>query len=115
MKNAFLIRWLDGYTEVVDAASIAATDRLEDLVAMGNASIEDATRAVTARLSQLVAPERITVAIEPAGGDSPYVDWDLGDDVTVPDHTGAPVARRVLGITVSEDPEGNPFFIPELG
>lgn len=115
MANALLVRWADGYMEVTDAASITAVGRHEEFLSLGNAkSTEEATRAAEAALANIVSPERITAQVEPAGGDEPYADWGVGDTVTVPDSTGSPVTRRVTSITVGEDEEGEPIYVPEL-
>lgn len=117
VTNALLVRWTDGYIEVTDADSIAAHDRREGFLSLGNApSVDEATRSAEATLEQLAEPEEnITAGIEPAGTDDrPYTGFYVGDTITVPDHTGAPVSRRVASITVGEDEEGVPVFVPEL-
>jgi hypothetical protein len=117
VTNAFLVRWAQGWMEVADAASVTAHGRHEAFLSLGHANTSDeATRVASAILARLAWPsERTAVAIEPTGTDDvPYVHVVTGDTVMVPDWTGTPAPMRWMGVTVTEDDEGNPYFVPEL-
>lgn len=117
LANVLLVRYAYGWHEVVDAASVAAYGRHEAFLSLGAAQSTAEVERVAAALFTVQAAPRVstTVGLEPTGaGDDPYVDFDVADYVTAPDETGAPAPQRVLGLTVTEDAEGNPVFAPEL-
>jgi hypothetical protein len=117
IANALLVRWSDGFIEVVDATSIAAIGRREAFLSAGNApSVDEATRIAEAVLFQYATEqEEITAAVEPIDDDDqPYVAFAVGDAITVPDSSGTPVFRRVVGLTVTEDDDGDLTYAPEL-
>lgn len=117
ITNALLVRWAGGYTTVTNDDSITAYGRREDFLSAGDAqSTHEAERLALGLLARLAWPsEAITVAIEPTGTDDvPYVDFAPGDNVTAPNAAGIPQSWRVKGITVTEDDEGHPIYVPEL-
>lgn len=117
LVNALLVRWSAGYTWVTDSASILAYRRREAYLSAAATSEAEAVRIATALLADRASPGVGTQAtLEPSGGaDSPYVDFRVGDWVTAPDQTETPASVRVTSLTVTEDDEGNPVFVPELG
>ena len=114
--TATLDRWAGGWHESSNAGLVAAHGRLEGFFSNGDApSTEEATRAAEKIIARLGAPsERITLAIEPAGSDFPFLHFVTGDGVTAPNSEGVVSAWRTRGITVTEDPEGNPIYVPEI-
>lgn len=115
--NALLVRWSEGWLEVEDAASILAHDRHEDFLSVGDAqSAAEAERVAVAVLAVRAWPsEETVVGIEPDGdGDVPYLDFGVGDVITVPDSSGVPTLCRVVGITVTADEEGFPVYAPTV-
>ena len=116
LSNALLTRWSGGWLWVEDAASIAEHGRREAFLSLGQAASEaEAQRLAEAALATSAQPQvSVQTSIEPAGGDVPYDDFGVGDTVTVPDQRGRPSERRVLALTVTEDQEGNPTYVPEL-
>lgn len=114
--NALLVRWSAGYTWVEDAGSIATWKRREAYLSVAATSEPEAVRIATAILVDRAAPLVGTQAtLEPTGSDEPYVDFEVGDWITAPDLSGTPASQRVVSLTVTEDDEGNPVFVPELG
>jgi hypothetical protein len=109
-------RWAGGWHEVPDAVLIAANGRREGFLSSGDAqSVAELERIGSGLIAGMGAPaERIRLAVEPVASDVPYDDFGIGDTLTAPNHLGAATTWRVKGITVTEDPEGNPFYVPEL-
>lgn len=117
VSNALLVRHGGGgYHEIVEAASIAARGRREAYLELGTLPDAAAVDNIAAALFAVVAQPALSTAagIEPVGADQPYADYDLGDTVTAPDETGAAVAVRVRGLTVTEDDLGQVVFGQEL-
>lgn len=115
VTNVLLVRWSQGWLEVVDAASVTAHGRHGAFLSAGQANtVEEATRLARAILAR-DANERddMDITVEPTGvGDVPYDDYVVGDTVTAPDHTGAGLARRVVRLGVSHDEEGFAVYRP---
>lgn len=111
--NVLLVRWADGFVEVV--AGTISPRRREAFLSLGRSP--SAARATAEAQKHLVtAPrEKVTVATEPAGSaDQPYVGYGVADTIGVPDMAGANQSRRVRSLSVTEDDEGNPSFVPGL-
>jgi hypothetical protein len=117
LANVLLIRWVGGWTEVVDSASVTARGRIEATLSLGAVqSLEEAHRIGVEQLA-IYATERtqVTAGIEPAGtADTPYRAYTVGDTVTAPNAAGSGVAQRVVAITVAEDEDGYVTYAPEL-
>lgn len=118
LVNALLVRWADGYTWVEDAGSIAAHGRHESFLQAGSAySPQEATRIGQALLNLRSQPQvAVRLSIDPVGGgDEPYVNFRVADDIVAPDEDGAPASYRVHALTVSEDDEtGFVAIVPEV-
>lgn len=118
LTNALLVRWSGGWIEVTSAAAPAGVEpgRREGFLQLGSVtSAAEAERVALAVLAQRDEPAvAVSSVVEPAGGDDPFIDFDVGDFITVPDEAGAPMAARVRSLGVSEDDMGNPVFEPEL-
>lgn len=116
LVNALLVRYATGYVWVEDAGSIATHDRREGFLTLGAASsLSEAERTGAAILAQRLDPEvGVSVAMEVNGGVEPFVDFAVADWITVPDEDGTPASMRVMAVTVTEDEEGNPIYVPEL-
>lgn len=117
ITNALLVRWAGGFVWVTDAASITAYGRREGYVTVGGAtSVAEAQRVAVAVLADRTAPEvAVTAALEPTGSDAPYVHFGVGDTITAPNESGTAASVRVVAIGVTEDADGHPTFVPELG
>lgn len=114
IRNVLLVKYQGGYAEV-ELPQLTARRR------EGSISIDVGTRGEAVQVATTLvvllrdASEEIVATIEPTGaGDEPYVDFLIGDLVTVPNRVGVNVLARVVGMTVTVDPEGNPVFVPEL-
>jgi len=115
LTNAMLVRWGGGFTFATVPASITTYSRREGYLAVGASGKDEALRIANAILANRANPDvAVTAVLEPAGTDVPYVNFDVGDTITAPDPSGATAAQRVVGITVSEDTDGNNLFVPEL-
>jgi hypothetical protein len=116
--NVFLVRWKDGWHEVVDAASVAAHPRHEAFLALGSLqSIPEVDRVAGMQLS-VVAYPRVAVAADhdPIDlSDRPYRSYNVGDIITVPNYGAGKSGQRVRSITGAEDDDGEVTYSPELG
>lgn len=115
--NSMLIKWTGGWRTLSRSSSIAVHGRKEGFLRLGNVTeVSEVDRIVTALFNRLAGPVVSTTAtIEPSGtGDEPYIDFAVADSITAPDETGVPTSYRVRAMTVTEDNEGNPIFVPEL-
>lgn len=106
-----------GWVEVVDTAAESAIGRREQGLQLGGAqsdatatSIAQATFAQTSTAQQTISSGQMPART----GATPYVDFFLGDYVLTPGETGANVKVRVAALTVTEDDNGNVFFVPEM-
>lgn len=115
VRNTYLVRWAQGWFEVEELTSQSVHGRHEDFFSAGQANtVEEAARLTAALLAQFAySKDEQDIAVEPTNGnDVPYADYVVGDVVTVPDHTGAAVSRRVIGFSVTTDDEGNAIYRP---
>ncbi len=91
------------WLEVVDSAAESAFGRIELGLTVGSGSVDRTVAAVLAQTLADSATPRISVTGESSTltGAVPYVDYQLGDTITVPGHRGAgTMPARVLAITV---------------
>lgn len=108
--DKLLVRYRDGYQWVGSGTLGGFVNYPEDT----GAEAERKAERVIDELS--VARWSHHVRIEPTGsGDVPFADWDVGDTVTVPDHTGAAATLRAVGLTLTEDENGSPVYEPQIG
>lgn len=117
LVNALLVRHSQGFVWVEDTGSEAAYWRSEKFLQLSGAkSADEASRVADALLVGLASPRvEIVAGIETSSGDEPYTNFNVGDTITVPDMSGAPVGERVVGLSVSEDDDGNITWVPQLG
>lgn len=114
IRDTLLVKYQGGYFEETSVAHGAR--RREGSLSVNVLTRGEASQVAKGMIVLLRDPqEQITATIEPVGAtDRPYVDFLIGDLVTVPDRVGADVLARVVGLTVTSDEEGNPVFVPEL-
>lgn len=115
--NALLVRWQGGWIETTDTDGITAAGRREAFLSLG--AIQSAYEAgVTAdRQLAVFADTRsaVTADLEPIStADTPYLAFQVGDTITVPDEAGDPTEERLRALTVSMDEDGNITYVPEL-
>lgn len=110
--GAVLARSADGWSEHVGAPT---SWRREHYVSAGSATAAEAERVVD---QVLVTGAEATVAVEsvvePVEAAVAYVDYRVGDWVTVVDGDDD-LVMRVVGLTVSEDEAGEEVYVLELG
>lgn len=117
ITNALLVRWVNGFTEVVDQPSIDEHGRKEGFLSLGNVQSEATAERVCAALFERMAQPRIstTMAILPTGlGDEPWLDWFVADLINAPDDEAGVSSQRVMSLTTTADEEGNPVHVPQL-
>lgn len=105
-------RWVETIDPAVD--TLGRTEVGLDLGSVSNAAT--ATDVATARLAELADPPIAiagkTTALE---GAVPYVDYNIGDTITVPGHRGiGTIKARVLALTVNSDDNNGVDAYPEL-
>lgn len=115
IRDVAIVKYQGGYFE--HSRSSHSRRRREASASMAVTTAGEA-RQVTDSLILLLrdAQETISVAVEvsTALAWQFYQDVLLGDLVIVPDRTGTPVEARLVGLTTTEDDEGNPVFAPEV-
>ena len=111
-----LVRWVGGWLEVVDAASIGALGRREALLALGGQDTEaEARRLAVAQMAD-VSKVRYEIAADVApmaATDKPFVGYTLGDWLAVPAWNGAVRPTRITSISGTVDDDGRVSFAVE--
>jgi hypothetical protein len=102
--TAILTQLSDGqWVETLDSAGVTASGRLEVGISVGSASTLVSAAASATDLLAVYAQQQVSVTGEPSSlvGAVPYVDYGLGDTITVPGHRASGTLKgRVLSITV---------------
>lgn len=115
--NALLVRWADGYHEVIQQDSIDEHGRKEGFLQLGALQSTEEVETVCASLFDYMANPQIStvLAVDPTGnGDTPGIHFVKGDYITAPAEEGGTASQRVRSLTTTEDDNGNPIFVPEL-
>jgi len=102
-SNAAIMQLRDGrWVERVDAGSISSYGRSEIGLSLGSTSEDSTADEVADKQFGETAGERFsfTTQLTILDGPQPYVDFDLGDSVSVPDDQGGTVKVRVMAVTV---------------
>ena len=114
--NTLLVKYPGGYLERSDATRVAAEGRVERLVTFQTPYRQQVEHLADSMLADLASPWAVTVDYLPTSpAEEPYTGYQVGDEMTYPDHTGTPTTKRVMAVSVTADEEGNPIFVPELG
>jgi hypothetical protein len=115
IKTQALIQTTDGWQQV--GVQQATLGRRETFVEAGRTRSPQTARVITRQLLAEIGKERITANTVEAiavTGAVPYVNFDIGDIVTIPSPTGSGTKRaRVLSIGM-QDQQGTAVFSPEL-
>lgn len=115
LKTQALIRTKEGWTQV--AANADTSGRRELYLEYGNTRDEGTARTAAGRVLRRTGKTQVVVSkIEcvVTTGAAPYVNFDVGDYITVPSADGASTATaRVLAIAMQHDGK-NVRFMPEL-
>lgn len=132
IRNALLLRTAEGWREELhnfdpetqatppDSSSLSVWGRREAFLSLGNApSDEQVERTVSYAFSLAAQPNSSTVFEVPdtqkAQNESrPYVHFNVGDWIVVPDMHGIRRSRRVVGLGVSENEDGEVYFAVEM-
>lgn len=115
IRDKALVKFQGGYFE--QSRSAHSRRRRE-----GSASIAVSTHGEAAQVTDSLvlllrdAQETISVAVEVSQSSTWqfYSDVFLGDLMTAPNRAGTPTSARLVGLTTTEDTEGNPVFAPEV-
>lgn len=116
--TALLVKWSQGWAEVVNPSAITQWGRREALLGLGACqSIEEVNGVGNQQLIYFGDPRtEIGVDLVPTGpADLPYVAFRVGDTITLPDvPSRVPASERVQAITVTMDDDGVITYAPEL-
>jgi hypothetical protein len=116
--NVLLCRWIGGWREVRNEASIASYGRREALMGLGALQSPQEVDRVAGQQLAIFGDQRMAIAadLEPMGAaDRPYRAWNVGDTITVPAYGGGTISERVRALTGAEDDNGEITYSPELG
>lgn len=109
--SSLLVLHEDGYLVLGDA-----TAGRQEFLDLSQLSVTEATARGTEELAALSSARwRAIIAVEPAGGDVPFDDFDILDTATVPDPDGTPVVTECVAISYTEDENGFEILVPEFG
>lgn len=115
IRDNFLVKYQGGY--FAQSRTGHGRRRREGSASFAVATLGEA-RQVADSLIMLLrdGQETVTAAVEikTTSAWQFYPDALIADLVTVPERDGTPVQMRLVGMTVTEDAEGNPVFVPEL-
>lgn len=116
--TALLVRWTEGWHEVINAAGIAATGRKEGMLGLGAVTSLTEVETVTKEQLNYFADPRTEIGadVAPIGtADTPFVAYRTGDSIVVPDLPGRPAsAQRVQAITATMNDDGRVTYAVEL-
>lgn len=116
--NVLMCRWVGGWREVRNEASIAAYGRREAFLSTGALQSPQEVDRVAGEQLGIFGDPRTAIAadLEPMGqADRPYRAWNVGDTITVPNYGGGTISQRVRALTGAEDENGEVTYSPELG
>lgn len=105
LRNQAIIKFDGGWMELFSATSKELYGRREVGISLGTSASTDQTAlAGTATLQEVAHPEQtIPLSYTCLSGPQPYLDFNLGDTITVPDTYSGMVPGRLMSITGSED------------
>lgn len=114
LQSALLIRTNDGWIEEVNSGT--GIRRRESYLSLGSSTNDTHTVnvAVAAFDKAGVPQESWSAKALDASGHLPFHDFSVGDWVLGPDEDGDLVKQRVIAITLTQDSDGNVFYIPQL-
>ena len=118
--NSLLVQWAEGFTTVTDSAAVTAAGglvRRQFFSATDYTTKEGAEAAATKKLAELQGGEPIVAepVVDVGDASAPYVGWGVGDSIAVTQFDGSGTDTvEVLGLTVTEDDDGNVSVVPEL-
>ena len=118
IKTVALVRTKDGWLQAAQDTLRTTNGRRETFLEYGNTASEDVARAQALKvLARTGKTQVVANAVEVAvtTGAVPYVNFDVGDTVSIPDPagTGGLGTARVLSISLKEE-GGGVRFSPEL-
>jgi hypothetical protein len=116
--NVLLCRWIGGWREVRNEASIAVYGRREALMGLGALQSPQEVDRVASQQLAIFGDPRTAIAADlaPMGTtDRPYRAFNVGDTITVPNYGGGTISERVRALTGAEDDNGEITYSPELG
>lgn len=114
--NTTLVQKADGsYTEAADSTSVGTYGRIETGIELGSTSDNGTVTAVAAGAFTESANTAYTFTstLSTLAGPQLYVDYNLGDTITVPDDAGSTKKVRVMAATVDASGEV-PVITPEF-
>jgi hypothetical protein len=112
--NAMLVISEKGWSEFTDAGSIVTYGRYEAFLSLGAIQSDaEVARIVAEQLAAFADPQRaITAGTAPIDlTDTPYLAYNIGDTIGVPDIDFSPLQERVEELGVTEDPDTGRFVL----
>ena len=118
LKTVALVRTKDGWLRTADSALRETNGWREVFLEYGNTASEDVAKRRAQRVLRRTGKTQVVasgVEVVVTSGATPYVDFNVGDVVAIPDPSGAglPGKARVLSIGLKEE-GGGVSFQPEL-
>jgi hypothetical protein len=115
-KTRLLVKWSGGEFQLDDATAQSAHGITESFVTVDGATLTEARRQARVVLDNVKNPrDAIQVGLSPTGpADRPYTAFLVGDLLDCPGRDETLSPERLMALTVSHDPEGNPLIDLEL-
>lgn len=111
VSNAILARDSTGLLTIQeDATSQASHKRQESYLELAQAPSESRAQAISTEVLVEFAYPVLQVSGRVTAGSGPYVDWQPGDQILVPDPLGVPTPTNIISLAVSEDEAGHPVY-----
>lgn len=116
IRNTLLVAVPGGVVEREDAASVSEHGRREAYLSLGQAvDTTEVDIAASAAFVKTAQPrDALRMQIEDVEDHRPYIDFQVGDWILAPGADAQLARYRVRALTVTEDEEGHPIFVPEL-
>jgi len=114
LQTALLLRTNDGWIEETNSG--VGIRRKESFLSLGASTEDDhALNVANATFNIASVPQETWSAkAVDMSGHVPFHDFNVGDWVLGPDEDGDLIKQRVIGITLTQDAEGNVYYVPQL-
>lgn len=108
-KTVALVRSAGGWTTATDTAGVDAYGRRESFLEFGNTRSEATASTAAARILRRTAKVNVStpsVSFDISSDAQPFIDFAVGDVITVPSSTGGVTTGRVLSLGLTEADDG---------
>lgn len=116
IANALLVADEDGWDTVTDDTSIGVHGRIEAFLNLSSLPSRSASKVASKMLELYALPvEGVTVDHVPGDGTTPWIDFSVGDTVSLPTSGGGFTGRRVKSLSVAVDTgQASPVYAIEV-